>query len=77
MHGEQRGLRRRSALRTAALSDAPGRGRRFERVPPRDVCYDPADQYGCRFLEEIVQIDYRTIAMEEPNSASVHELVRR
>jgi len=41
-----------------------------------DVCFDPADQYGCRFLEDVVRQDYRTIASLELVSANIRELVR-
>jgi len=41
-----------------------------------DVCYDIADQYGCRFLEEVVRSDFRTVASIELDSANVRELVR-
>jgi len=42
-----------------------------------DVCYDAADQFGCRFLEEVVRSDYRTVASRDLRSASVRELIRR
>ncbi len=42
-----------------------------------DVCYDPADQFGCRFLEDVVRADYRTVASRDLRSANVRELIHR
>lgn len=42
-----------------------------------DICFDPTDQFGCRFLEDVVRADFRTLASRELKSANVRELVRR
>lgn len=42
-----------------------------------DVCYDRADPFGCRFLEDVVRTDFRTLDARDLDSANVRELVRR
>ncbi|GAC1492569.1 MAG: hypothetical protein NVS1B2_05830 [Vulcanimicrobiaceae bacterium] len=42
-----------------------------------DVCYDRADQFGCRFLERVVRADFRTLVSRDLESANVRELIRR
>ncbi len=67
------------------FTSAAGAGTRLAAVPAGrtiflyrgDVCDQRGDAFGCRFLEAEVARDYRVVAGETLDSASVRELIRR
>jgi len=72
------------ARRFVFHSDAEVRAK-LNSVPPRatawlyeaDLCSEPGDAFGCRFLEDVIRQDFDVVLERPLYQASVRELVRR